>query len=339
MSRSSGSKDGFLSSIRSSFLPDSSSSSAQQQQQDGGSYLPNPSNLLVDLAPNLLTSTSRMLHPSNVSAHQASLASGPSSSAAAHPPSTTTSLRRKISFIRSGLSIGRPNAPLQSWTDLSTQLYLRDRVEDLLRLPVPAAPFDFSSASGAVSSGQAGQLALEAPPPRPNDPVPLYQGFRATIPAAQASKAERRRRRALLSEKALGLEQGGKLGLKARGERARGSLMLGEFGEIAEEDEDALPIGRRSKGRRKGKAVEDNGTSAPLESRDELEKDAKEVEGDMANVAVRRALVNGQVKEVEDKIAALEKVREDLRRGLLGLREEELELEDERACSLSSSWP
>lgn len=41
--------------------------------------------------------------------------------------------------------------------------------------------------------------------------------------------------------------------------------------------------------------------------------------------------MNGEIGEIEAKIAALDTVREGLRRGLLGLREEELELEDERA--------
>ncbi|GAA6012326.1 hypothetical protein JCM10207_002805 [Rhodosporidiobolus poonsookiae] len=345
MSRRSDNKggDGFLSSIKQSFIPSSSSSSQSQQTSHAeSSYLPNPSNLLVDLAPSLLGSSTKFLHPSTVSAHQASLAS---SSSTASQTSTSTSLRRKLSFIRAGLSVGRPNAPISSWTELSTQLYLRDRVDDLLRLPVPAAPFPLSS-SAPSSSSTAAPLALEAPPPKPDDPVPLYAGFRATIPAAQAPKLERRRRRALISERALGIEEGKRLGLKERGERARGLLANGEAGEFGEmpeeaekgaEGEDGFHVGRRSKGRktRKGKEPAHPGSAggaggdAPLESRDELETDAREVEGDMRNVAVRRALVNGQIREVEDKIRALERVREELRRGLMGLREEELELEDE----------
>lgn len=40
--------------------------------------------------------------------------------------------------------------------------------------------------------------------------------------------------------------------------------------------------------------------------------------------------MNGQIGEVEQKIAELDAIRDGLKRGLLGLREEELELEDER---------
>ncbi len=41
-------------------------------------------------------------------------------------------------------------------------------------------------------------------------------------------------------------------------------------------------------------------------------------------------MLNGQIGEVEQKIAELDAIRDGLKRGLLGLREEELELEDER---------
>ncbi|BGP18438.1 hypothetical protein JCM10213_001685 [Rhodosporidiobolus nylandii] len=343
-------QDGFLSSLRSSFIPSSTPSSAaapsQPSSTSDSSYLPNPSALLVDLAPSLLSSSTKLLHPQTVSAHQASLTSSSSSSSSS--AATSQSLRRKLSFLRAGLSVGRPNARAASWTELSTQLYLRDRVDELLRLPVPAAPFPLSNSV----AGPGAQAAIEAPPPKPDDPVPLYQGFRATIPQAQRSKAERRRRRALVGEKQLGIE-GGKLGLRERGERARGLLgdggEAGEFGQLDGgedgEGEGGLHIGRRSQIRSsknsrrgaKGKqrvgassAVGGGGGEIPLaESRDELESDAKEVEGDMANLCVRRALVNGQMRDVEEKIRGLEKVREELRRGLLGLREEELELEDE----------
>lgn len=44
-----------------------------------------------------------------------------------------------------------------------------------------------------------------------------------------------------------------------------------------------------------------------------------------------QALLNSQIVEVDNKIAGLDAIREGLRRSLLTLREEELELEDERA--------
>lgn len=47
-------------------------------------------------------------------------------------------------------------------------------------------------------------------------------------------------------------------------------------------------------------------------------------------------MLNGQIGEVEQKIAELDAIRDGLKRGLLGLREEQLELEDERECNASS---
>ncbi|GAA5945477.1 hypothetical protein JCM1841_006372, partial [Sporobolomyces salmonicolor] len=324
--------DGFFSSIR-SFGSSSSAQQPPQQQNDpsSSSYIPNPSTLLVDLAPSLLSSSSRLLHPSNLTAHQASLSSASATSTAS---STSQSLRRKLSFLRSGLHAGNPGRP--GWAEVGTQLYIRERVDELLRLPIPAAPFPFSGSPAPAS--RPGQKTIE-PPPRPEDPVPLYAGFKATIPTSQASKLERRKRRALLSEQALGLE-GGKLGLKERGDKARGLLgaadKIDEFGQVFG-GEDSLRIGRKPRlSRRKRNASlasslssSSNLASDPPASRLELEADATAVEGDMANVAVRRALLNGQIRDVEGQIAKLEEIREGLRKGMLGLREEELELEDE----------
>ncbi|CEQ40661.1 SPOSA6832_02311, partial [Sporobolomyces salmonicolor] len=280
--------DGFFSSIR-SFGSSSSAQQPPQQQNDpsSSSYIPNPSTLLVDLAPSLLSSSSRLLHPSNLTAHQASLSSASATSTAS---STSQSLRRKLSFLRSGLHAGNPGRP--GWAEVGTQLYIRERVDELLRLPIPAAPFPLSGSPAPAS--RPGQKTIE-PPPRPEDPVPLYAGFKATIPTSQASKLERRKRRALLSEQALGLE-GGKLGLKERGDKARGLLgaadKIDEFGQVFG-GEDSLRIGRKPRlSRRKRNASlasslssSSNLASDPPASRLELEADATAVEGDMANVA------------------------------------------------------
>lgn len=87
-----------------------------------------------------------------------------------------------------------------------------------------------------------------------------------------------------MGELALGLE--GKLGLKERGEQARG-LLGGEEGELG--------IGRKPKGgnkRSSRRKTEFVGVGHPGEevetSREELEKEAGAVQEDMGNVAVRR---------------------------------------------------
>lgn len=52
-----------------------------------------------------------------------------------------------------------------------------------------------------------------------------------------------------------------------------------------------------------------------------------------------QALLNAEIDQIEHKIADLDVIRQDLRRGLLGLREEELELDDERELSPLISDP
>ncbi|GAA6063094.1 hypothetical protein JCM10212_003292 [Sporobolomyces blumeae] len=359
---------GFLSNLRS--LGSSSHSSGQREpppaststSSSAESYLPDPSALLADLAPNLLSNHGRLFHPHNVSAHQASLPSSSStstssstSSSTSHPArangapalSASESLRRKVQLLTIGMQIGHKGKP--SWGELNDQLYIRDRVDELLRLPVPPAPFSLST-SPPSHSGLPSSTRLIEPPPKPGDPVPLIQGFKATIPTSTRAKLERRRRRAILSEQQLGLGNGERLGLKEKGERARGLLL----GDVREEDEDgtaaapgeaALQIGRNAKPvRRKGKGSLHSRTGSALSdlsstssaqtavavpSRVDLERDVEAISSDMSNVAVRRALLNGQIKDVEKKIRELEGIRDGFRKQLLGLREEELELEDE----------
>ncbi|GAA5965663.1 hypothetical protein JCM3765_000919 [Sporobolomyces pararoseus] len=329
-SRSSGG-GGLLSNFRSN----RNSSQQNSEQSDpsssssSSSYLPDPSALLKDLAPNLLSSSSRLLHPSNLHAHQQSLIS--SSSSSSQDASTIESLRRKLSFLKAGLSIDGKNSQT-SWGQLGQDLYIRDRVEELLRLPVPPAPFQFTSTS-LPSTSSSSVLTIEAstssPPPRADEVVPLIQGFQATIPTSNQARFERRRKRAIESELRLGLKNGSKLGLKERGEKARG--LLGNVQEEEEEGSD-LRIGRRSIGDNStgtSSATATKGSLPPPPSRIELENDLKAVGKDMNNVAVRRALLNGQIRDVELKIKELEGIRDGFRKGLLGLREEELELEDE----------
>jgi division protein 1 len=231
--------------------------------------------------------------------------------------------------LRTGLSIDSSNRgghhASTSWGQLGQDLYIRDRVDELLKLPVPPAPFQFTSntlpSSPTTSSST---LALEAPPPRADETVPLIQGFQATIPTSNQARFERRKRRAIESEQRLGLKNGTKLGLKERGERARGLL-----GNVREEQgiegEGDLRIGRRTLSDGKEKTT----TTTTTSSRNDLEGDLKAVGKDMNNVKVRRALLNGQIRDVETKIKELEIIRDGFRKGLLGLREEELELEDE----------
>lgn len=123
--------------------------------------------------------------------------------------------------------------------------------------------------------------------------------------------------------------------MRERGERARG--LLGNS-TIKEEEEgeggEMLRIGRKASS--STPTTEKGGVSVVPPSRIELEGDLKAVGKDMNNVAVRRALLNSQIRDVEVKIKELEVIRDGFRKGLLGLREEELELEDESKPFYSS---
>ncbi|KAM0753369.1 WD40 repeat-like protein [Meredithblackwellia eburnea MCA 4105] len=208
----------------------------------------------------------------------------------------------------------------------SNSVYILERVDELLHMDVPPAPFDLSPPP-VIGTRQ--QQSIEYP--APDAQVPLIRGFNATAPSAQAARVERRRKRAGLGEQALGLD--GKLGLKARGDKARG--LLGDSNEEEQQGVTELGINKRatasgSSRRKKNQKVGDTvGYDEVQMTPEDLTKDAKAVEQDMSNVSVKRALLNSQVAEIDAKIASLDAVRDGLRRNLLALREEELELQDE----------
>ncbi|KAM0790548.1 hypothetical protein ACM66B_004417 [Microbotryomycetes sp. NB124-2] len=301
-----------------------------------------PATLLADMAPQLL-------HPSIVrSPHFSSRQSA-------------AAIGTRSSSIRSRLGLGWGAA---STLQDSNSIYIREKVEDLLRLDVPAAPFDFSASALGRHPAQIQQQQLQLQQQieyiAPDSQVPLIRGFQATAPAAQAAKLERRRRRAGLGEQVLGLEDGKKLGLRQRGDKARG--MLTSSPEEQESGQASLGINSRTSaastrqrrrrsarrselftpartmpaadGQRSGglASLDENDQEdddVPEQTLEEMESDVRAVEVDMSNVTVRRALLNSQVSGVDAKIAALDAIRESLKRDLLSLREEELELEDE----------
>jgi division protein 1 len=70
-------------------------------------------------------------------------------------------------------------------------------------------------------------------------------------------------------------------------------------------------------------------SKAPNLPPSELNRQSAEILVDKQNIEVRREILNKEITGVEEKIRVLEEVKEGLERELLGLREEELELEDE----------
>ena len=212
-------------------------------------------------------------------------------------------------------------------TPRARDLVIRERVDELLALPIPVVGPSHSSTS---DDGRA--------------IVSLLAGFQATAPSAGESRAQRRRRRAGLVEAHLGLEDGAALGLKARGDRARG-LLSADLHDGLDDDRPGARrqsgMGSAKKGRRKSLAIGLGGPSLPVGqsdatvvpelSRDELEREVADILRDRANIDVRRGVLAHDIEEVDRKMAELDAIRQDLKRRLLGLREEQLELDDERA--------
>ncbi|KAK4056951.1 Mitochondrial fission protein [Microbotryomycetes sp. JL221] len=351
----------------------------QQQQSDQqqstsrfGSWkqmlTPTPaSTLLADLAPQLL-------HPNIVNSSHFSPSS---SSSNRRVGSNKTTSSNSSASLRTRLALGWQVATSPSVGGLlqdSNSLYIRERVDDLLTLEVPPAPFEFTSSATtstttATNNNQSSRPLITANGEfvAPDSQVPLIRGFTATIPNAKLAKLDRRRKRAGLGEQVLGLEQGTKLGLRQRGDVARGLLTDGDdggetFNQSLSSSSSPSSLGinarasvgpkrRRKSGRRSElfttmrtmpardgnkqgalQAVDEDEREVndlPEQSLTEMETDVRAVEVDMSNVAVRRALLNSQVADVDVKIAALDAVRQSLRQDLLSLREEELELEDE----------
>lgn len=73
-----------------------------------------------------------------------------------------------------------------------------------------------------------------------------------------------------------------------------------------------------------------------LLSLEELEQQDAEIHEELRNVAIRRNLYNAEIVSVNAKIAALEATKQTLQQKLVDVREEELELDDERAYSFES---
>ncbi|SCZ89480.1 BZ3500_MvSof-1268-A1-R1_Chr1-1g01207 [Microbotryum saponariae] len=300
-----------------------------------------PAAILTDLAPQIFHATPFIGPRSSLYDSSASTSSSSSSSSAL---SSTSRIRSRLGLGWSSTPAFAPHA--------STSLYIREKVDDLLRLEVPASPFDLST-SDAFSTANStcnSKRTIHAAQSAPDLAVPLFRGFQATAPAARSARQERRRRRAGLGEIALGLENI-KLGLKDRGQQARGILSdeasstLASASAAAQADQVQLLRKRRSA--RRSEVLQLRGRSssarydpaavgevhaqenAPVMTADELEADSRAVEEDMGNVAVRRSLLNAQILEIDEKMAALDSIREELKRSLLFLREEELELQDE----------
>ena len=168
--------------------------------------------------------------------------------------------------------------------------------------------------------------------------VSLLRGFKATIPSA--SRGKMRRRQARNVDTAL-------MGLKNLGNNVQGLLEEDDDIAAAEVGEDDVVLVGKTKGKWKPKRRGRQSLGAGISfGKEELERQVDEIIRDKENLHVRRvstnflllgllftvlkALIGSEISEITHKITALDTIRNRLEQDLLKLREDELELDDER---------
>lgn len=146
--------------------------------------------------------------------------------------------------------------------------------------------------------------------------VSLLRGFQATLPSRLDARNRRRKQRG---------RDGESLGLRKMADEARGLLTNGA---APSEDgtEDSGPSGKEKRKARRSAASKAKDVPLTLE---ELQGQKDDINQEKEDLAVRRMLINAEVSEVAQRIAALEMIKQNLQKSLLALKEEELELNDE----------
>ncbi|MCO5565586.1 hypothetical protein L7F22_019260 [Adiantum nelumboides] len=145
--------------------------------------------------------------------------------------------------------------------------------------------------------------------------VSLLRGFQATLPSRLDGKARRRKQRN---------REGESLGLKKMADEARGLLTNGANAD----EEDALG-GPSTRDKRKARrSAASKAKEVPL-TLEELQAQKDDINQEQEDLVVRRMLINSEVNEVAQRIAALDAIKQNLQKSLVALKEEELELNDE----------
>lgn len=149
--------------------------------------------------------------------------------------------------------------------------------------------------------------------------VSLLRGFNATVPSSEKNRTRRKQMRNVETPR---------IGLKKLGMSARGMMMEDE----EERGEDDVVVVSRldERGKRKGKRRgRESLSAAKALGKDELRRQTQEILLDKENLHVRRSLIDSEITEINNKIKALDSIREGLEQDLLKLHEDELELDDE----------
>lgn len=152
--------------------------------------------------------------------------------------------------------------------------------------------------------------------------VSLLRGFNATVPSSEKNRTRRKQMRNVETPR---------IGLKKLGMSARGMMMEDEEERSIASEEDVVVVSRLDeRGKRKGKRRgRESLSAAKALGKDELKRQTQEILLDKENLHVRRSLINSEIAEINNKIKALDSIRERLEQDLLKLHEDELELDDE----------
>lgn len=152
--------------------------------------------------------------------------------------------------------------------------------------------------------------------------VSLLRGFNATVPSSEKNRTRRKQMRNVETPR---------IGLKKLGMSARGMMMEDEEERSIASEEDVVVVSRLDeRGKRKGKRRgRESLSAAKALGKDELRRQTQEILLDKENLHVRRSLINSEIVEINNKIKALDSIRERLEQDLLKLHEDELELDDE----------
>lgn len=149
--------------------------------------------------------------------------------------------------------------------------------------------------------------------------VSLLRGFNATVPSSEKNRTRRKQMRNVETPR---------IGLKKLGMSARGMMMEDE--EERSEDDVVVVSRLDERGKRKGKRRgRESLSAAKALGKDELRRQTQEILLDKENLHVRRSLIDSEITEINNKIKALDSIREGLEQDLLKLHEDELELDDE----------
>ncbi|KAI9613297.1 hypothetical protein KEM48_003806 [Puccinia striiformis f. sp. tritici PST-130] len=300
-----------------------------------------PRQLLSSLAPQLLSN--RILSSSNSSHYLSSLLNQPSSAFSLKPPTPielTKLLRLLLPTSLGGRAGVRFNDLLITDPNSINQLLA-------LELPPPNSPSQAQAQSSSSSD------------------LSLIDGFQATLPSSIESKLNRRRRRAEISHKLLGLDQSDhsdpiSLRLKDKWMPKGVSSHQKTLHLIRPPDPKKRPNRRRKTdhmiGLSKARPPSPSSSAAAAkpdpqnipaikELIPELKTELAEIVQDRENLQIRKELISKDLNEIDLKILKLNQLKEDLERSMLALREEELELIDEyegvndRLVELQDSLP